>query len=921
MKRIVFLIIIILSGIFNVLTAQINVSIPDTAATMGDTLLVPVYVGDLSNDDIYSYQFKLYFDENVIKITGLETEGTISAQWDLISPLFSNAQDGVVEVGHFGVYHPLTGSGVLIYLRVEAIGVHLDSSRFQFENFIFNAGQPVAQTKDGKINIFAPIINVTFLTNVNDPVEIKVDNLLKHTPFDTSWYAGTEHSISIESPQYPSSDVKYIFQGWSDNGDTTHFVVPVSDTVFQCNLNTEFLLTIQSDYGTAIGQGWHKKDTLVTISIDSLVSEGDTTRYLFDSWQGTGENAYTGPERTVQLVMGGPVVEVAHWRTQYYLNIDSPFGDPQGEGWFDQGDTVLISIDSTFSEIENTRYVFDKWIGIGDGSYSGKDQKAQVIVNAPIHETAVWKKEFFLAIFSQPDTLFNFTQNGWYTENDTISSIFAPVEVTVNGLKYGFKNWTLDEQVNYDNPITLVMDTSHVLVANFSLDSVFVSIRTNLPQPVQIYIDSISFWTPYEKFWKYNSTHRVMVDSIVSAEDSLSRFRFVDWNDGGSRIHSITADTVLSVFVNFTTQYFLMVGTEPPGILEFFETGWYDNGDTVIISEAPLKIAIESDTLLFVTWKIDSLPVSENPIQVVMDEPHFAIAWYDYLYFISGFVRDSRNHSVENVTMILSRGANDTVYTTDEGFYIFTSLSEGNYQVTPSLDWARFEPGFKEYSLLQNSQENQNFVAIDIVAPEIAVISPNGGERIHCCTEDTLIWEANDNIGIDSIIVELSLDKGNNWEILNRMNDGDISSMIWNVPDTTSDLCLIKITVIDYDGNRSIDWSDSCFSIYKLTDVGINDEQILPQKFELFQNYPNPFNNYTIIPFQIPETSHVSVWIFNAMGQRIIQLIDKKMKPGYYQLRWDGKNDQGEIVSSGIYLYQINISSEKVKTRKMLFLK
>lgn len=93
----------------------------------------------------------------------------------------------------------------------------------------------------------------------------------------------------------------------------------------------------------------------------------------------------------------------------------------------------------------------------------------------------------------------------------------------------------------------------------------------------------------------------------------------------------------------------------------------------------------------------------------------------------------------------------------------------------------------------------------------------------------------------------------------------------------------------------------------------------LPVKFALHQNYPNPFNPYTVIKFDVPVTDHISIKIFNAMGQMVKTLVDQPVTPGYHQLSWDGTDQQGRPLSSGVYLVQMKASSF-VKMQKITLL-
>ncbi|MCI0513324.1 PKD domain-containing protein [candidate division KSB1 bacterium] len=74
-----------------------------------------------------------------------------------------------------------------------------------------------------------------------------------------------------------------------------------------------------------------------------------------------------------------------------------------------------------------------------------------------------------------------------------------------------------------------------------------------------------------------------------------------------------------------------------------------------------------------------------------------------------------------------------------------------------------------------------------------------------------------------------------------------------------------------------------------------------PAHFDLLQNYPNPFNPETQLRYQLKATSQVALEVYNILGQRIRTLVNTEQTAGYYQLLWDGKNDLGAQVGSGIY--------------------
>ena len=97
-------------------------------------------------------------------------------------------------------------------------------------------------------------------------------------------------------------------------------------------------------------------------------------------------------------------------------------------------------------------------------------------------------------------------------------------------------------------------------------------------------------------------------------------------------------------------------------------------------------------------------------------------------------------------------------------------------------------------------------------------------------------------------------------------------------------------------------------------------ERFLPKTYVLKQNYPNPFNPGTLIYFEIPKAADINLCIYNTLGQKIKTLVNDHKTSGSYRILWDGTDDKGREVSSGIYFYRLT-SSKFVKTLKMLKLK
>ncbi len=126
---------------------------------------------------------------------------------------------------------------------------------------------------------------------------------------------------------------------------------------------------------------------------------------------------------------------------------------------------------------------------------------------------------------------------------------------------------------------------------------------------------------------------------------------------------------------------------------------------------------------------------------------------------------------------------------------------------------------------------------------------------------------------------------------------------------------------------------------YQLTDVDFQGRRTyhgpirieladpdIPEAFRLYQNYPNPFNPFTVIHYQLMIDNFVTLKVYDVLGREIKTLVHEQQSAGRYQVRWNGRDDAGQAVSSGVYFYRLRaVSAENGKmhtfTKKMLLLR
>lgn len=204
---------------------------------------------------------------------------------------------------------------------------------------------------------------------------------------------------------------------------------------------------------------------------------------------------------------------------------------------------------------------------------------------------------------------------------------------------------------------------------------------------------------------------------------------------------------------------------------------------------------------------------------------------------------------------------------------------------------------FSIYGVLYENQ----VVPVELSSFIYSILSERTIE-LHWCT-----YSETNNFGFE---IERSID-GKNFDKIGFVKGHGTSDISHNYNYIDSEINSIehfyRLKQIDFDG--SYEYSNAIKVI-----IGF------PKEFYLSQNYPNPFNPETTIKYQLPISSKVMLQIFNIIGQKIKTLVNEEEQAGYYEIKWDGTNDFGIKVSSGIYFYQIRAGNNFIQIKKMLFL-
>ncbi|MCK5331886.1 MAG: T9SS type A sorting domain-containing protein, partial [Candidatus Marinimicrobia bacterium] len=157
-------------------------------------------------------------------------------------------------------------------------------------------------------------------------------------------------------------------------------------------------------------------------------------------------------------------------------------------------------------------------------------------------------------------------------------------------------------------------------------------------------------------------------------------------------------------------------------------------------------------------------------------------------------------------------------------------------------------------------------------------------------------------------------------------HDSDDIWNLWNdngFPDIGTEINSIRGWIYHHFGA----YADS--TTYKLvplweSDIAFNtvgvDNDLQPESYALYQNYPNPFNPETQIQFRLATADKVTMVIYDIMGRQVRMLVKDSYNAGLYTVTWDGKNNKGATVASGMYIYRIKAGSF-TSSQKMLLLR
>ncbi|MGB9561395.1 MAG: hypothetical protein ACPL6C_01135, partial [bacterium] len=278
---------------------------------------------------------------------------------------------------------------------------------------------------------YGNVLSVTIQTDFGFGF-VEIDGVRRSSPFVTGWVPGSEHTITAVSPQ-EFGYTRYVFDHWSDGGDSTHRVVAIRDTTFTAYYRLQYFLDIISDHGSPSGEGWYDAGSSATFSVSRYdTTTGGSVRYRFLSWTGTGTGSYTGPDTSHTVVMNNPITETANWQAEYYLRLtydgtDGNIPHMDGEGWYNANTNARITTDEYIgggSPGDSIRYVFSRWGSEPEGATFGSPTSYSTLIylDRPYTAVAHYRKQYKFCVYNPMghDEPVPAVGCYWYYDGDTV---------------------------------------------------------------------------------------------------------------------------------------------------------------------------------------------------------------------------------------------------------------------------------------------------------------------------------------------------------------------------------------------------------------------------------------------------------------------------------------------------------------------
>ena len=787
----------------------------------------------------------------------------------------------------------------------------IPNSGYSFSNW---TGGALGVNNPVLVQMIAPISVVAHFssTNPNPAITITtrpagkqviVDGTTYIAPKTFNWTPNSSHTIGVASPQSGTSGTRYAFGSWSDNGAQTHSItVPSGNATYTANFTTQHQLTITSspsDGGSTSPSGTNWYESGQSVAVTAAPNSG----YSFSGWSGNA----LGNDNPVQVQMIAPKSVVANFAAITPDPDITIATDPVGKQIIVDGATYTapktftwapnsshtIGIASPQSGGTGTQYVFNSW------SDTGAQSHAITVPAGNTTYTAKFTTQYQLTVTSNPGSGGSTSPSGtaWYNSGQSVS-----VTATA-GNGYIFSGWS-GAVSGGSNPVQVSMNMPRAVGASFVIDypaTVPVKTQYNFPS----YQNLSDFKGTDYQIIGFPGASNLPLASVLAGE------HITDWQaywDSGDANNPFVEFDGSDIFKLTAGRAFWIIAR---GAIDMNFTASTPSLNASLQLEIPLHAGWNLITNPFAAAKTWAVVQKANNItdQLYSYNSGFSIAAIfeanrGYYFF------NSKNLQVLKVPFITT-SSNVQKAAFSEQWRIGVNLRTS----TASDEIASFGISSEAKAGLDNLDARRPRAIGD--QPNVYFYRPEWDERYPYFATDirpnvggyaswefktqNIAWQENvlSFSGIETLPEEFGIYLLDHTQLQNhnlRQN-----SEIASIPKTgTSEYSII---------------------VGRPESIAEKVKTVTPSEFDLSSNYPNPFNAGTAFKLDIPVTSEVAFAIFDALGKKVKTLFYGPLKPGRHWFRWDGRNEYGESLASGIYFYQLTANSKIHHSGKMLFIK
>jgi RNA polymerase sigma factor (TIGR02999 family) len=205
----------------------------------------------------------------------------------------------------------------------------------------------------------------------------------------------------------------------------------------------------------------------------------------------------------------------------------------------------------------------------------------------------------------------------------------------------------------------------------------------------------------------------------------------------------------------------------------------------------------------------------------------------------------------------------------------------------------------------------------DATAPDVTVVSPNGGEVLDVGSTADIQWTATDGIGVTGVDVLLSRDGGVTYPELLASGIANTGSFLWTVtaPSSATADALVQVKAHDAGCNTGMDVSDAAFQIFSVVTAVPEGGPIT--EFALGLVRPNPTGGRAEIDFELPRDATVRLSVVDVRGREVVKLVDRTLAAGRYRSSWNGRTVGGPA-ARGVYFVSFEAAGRKFHRRLVL---